>query len=110
MKNAILFVFLVLAIPILLTSNFTFAADTSEGKSVFASNCASCHNGGGNRINPDKSLSKEALEKYGLFSLEAIKHQVADGKPPMPAFKAKLNEKQIEDVAAYVLEQAEKNW
>lgn len=110
MKNIILFTFSGLAVLTLLVSNVAFAADISKGQVVFASSCASCHKGGGNQINPDKSLSKEALEKYNLFSLGAIKQQVADGKPPMPGFKGKLSENQIEDVAAYVLEQAEKGW
>jgi cytochrome c6 len=35
---------------------------------------------------------------------------VTNGKNAMPAFKGRLNNQQIEDVANYVLEQAEKAW
>jgi cytochrome c6 len=45
-----------------------------------------------------------------MDSLKDIKNQVSNGKSAMPAFKNKLSDKQIEDVATYVLEQAEKGW
>ena len=53
---------------------------------------------------------KNALAKYGMDSLKDIKNQVSNGKSAMPAFKNKLSDKQIEDVATYVLEQAEEEW
>jgi len=43
-------------------------------------------------------------------SLEAIASLVANGKNNMSAYKDRLSEKQIEDVSAYVLEQAETGW
>ncbi len=45
-----------------------------------------------------------------MNSLAAIVTQVQNGKNAMPAFKSRLNDKQIEDVATYVLEQADKDW
>lgn len=65
---------------------------------------------GRNVVAAAKTLKKEALEKYSMNSMEAIVNQVHNGKNAMPAFKNRLNDKQIEDVAAYVLEQAEKGW
>jgi len=38
-----------------------------------------------------------------MNSLEAIVYQVTNGKNVMPAFKGRLNNQQIEDVANYVL-------
>lgn len=103
---------IVLAIAI-----FTFAlgspalaADTASGAKTFSANCAACHAGGRNIVAAAKTLKKEALEKYSMNSLEAIVHQVQNGKNAMPAFKNRLNDKQIEDVASYVLEQADKGW
>ena len=86
------------------------AADATNGKKVFKENCAVCHKGGNNFINPAKTLKKNVLQKNELFSLEAIMTQVTDGKGQMPAFKDKLNKESIEDVAQYVLDQAEKGW
>jgi len=86
------------------------AADTANGAKVFTTNCAACHMGGGNVVNRAKTLKKEALAQYQMASLEAIEAQVLNGKNAMPAFRGRLSEVQIEDVAAYVLEQAEAGW
>ena len=86
------------------------AVDTSNGAKIFSTNCAACHMNGRNVVAAAKTLKKEALEKYSMNSLEAIVNQVHNGKNAMPAFKNRLNDKQIEDVASYVLEQAEKGW
>jgi cytochrome c6 len=45
-----------------------------------------------------------------MYSAEAIIAQVTKGKGAMPAFGKKLKADQIENVAAYVLEQADKDW
>jgi len=86
------------------------AADAASGAKIFSTNCAACHMGGRNVVAAQKTLKKEDLEKYNMNSLEAIIHQVQNGKNAMPAFKGRLSEQQIEDVAAYVLEQAAKGW
>ncbi len=91
-------------------SSPAFAADAAAGKAVFTANCASCHAGGKNLVNPAKTLKKADLEKYDMFSAEAIITQVTNGKAAMPAFKTRLKPDQIENVAAYVLEQAEAGW
>ncbi len=84
--------------------------DATNGQKVFQSNCAPCHPAGGNLLDQSKSLKKDDLVKYDMFSQAAIETQVAEGKAPMPAFKEILDKTQIKDVAAYVLEQAEKGW
>jgi cytochrome c6 len=95
--------------------NFTFvrpvlAGDVASGAKIFSANCAACHAGGKNVVNPSKTLAKADLEKYGMNSLEAIVTQVTKGKAGMPAFKGRLNAQQIEDVATYVLESSAKGW
>ncbi|MGK7877184.1 MAG: cytochrome c6 PetJ [Xenococcaceae cyanobacterium] len=86
------------------------AADTTNGAKIFSLNCAGCHPKGGNIIRRGKNLKKRALRRHGVDSLEAIASLVANGKNNMSAYKDRLSEQQIEDVAAYVLEQAEKGW
>ncbi|MBE7380677.1 MAG: c-type cytochrome [Leptolyngbya sp. SIO1E4] len=86
------------------------AADLAEGGQVFASNCAACHIGGGNVVNAAKTLKIADLNTYEMASIEAIKTQVTNGKNAMPAFKGRLTDSQIDSVAAYVLDQAEKGW
>ncbi|MGH1395344.1 MAG: cytochrome c6 PetJ [Trichormus sp.] len=89
-------------------SNSALAADSVNGAKIFNANCAACHAGGKNLVQADKNLKKDALEKYGMYSAEAIITQVTKGKNAMPAFTGRLNASQIEDVAAYVLDQADK--
>jgi cytochrome c6 len=91
-------------------SSPALAADAVDGAKVFSANCASCHAGGKNLVNAAKSLKKTDLEKYSMYSAEAIIAQVTKGKNAMPAFKGRVKPAQIENVAAYVLEQADKGW
>ncbi|NJN32727.1 MAG: c-type cytochrome [Synechococcales cyanobacterium RM1_1_8] len=86
------------------------AGDAAAGKAIFGANCAACHIGGGNVINSAKTLKKEALDQYEMASIEKITYQVTNGKNAMPAFKGKLSEEAIENVATYVLAQAEQGW
>ncbi|BAI93682.1 MULTISPECIES: cytochrome c6 PetJ [Arthrospira] len=90
------------------------AGDVAAGASVFSANCAACHMGGRNVIVANKTLSKSDLAKYlkGFDddAVAAVAYQVTNGKNAMPGFNGRLSPKQIEDVAAYVVDQAEKGW
>jgi cytochrome c6 len=86
------------------------AGDAASGAKIFSANCAACHAGGMNAVNPAKTLQKADLEKYGMNSLDAIKTQVTNGKNAMPAFGGRLNPAEIEDVATYVLEASGSGW
>jgi cytochrome c6 len=86
-----------------------FAGDAVAGKKVFSANCAACHAGGNNVVMAQKTLKKNALEKFKMNSLEAITKQVKNGKNAMPAFK-RLSDAQVENVATYVLQQADNGW
>ena len=94
---------------------FTFATpaiagDAASGAKIFSANCAACHAGGNNVVNGAKTLKKDDLDKYGKNSIEAITTQVNNGAGAMPAFKGRFTDAQIDDVATYVLSQAEKGW
>ncbi|MBD2169134.1 c-type cytochrome [Calothrix membranacea FACHB-236] len=110
MKKFFSIVLLGIAIFTFAFSNPALAADSASGAKVFSANCASCHAGGKNLVQANKNLQKDALEKYGMYSADAIIAQVTNGKNAMPAFKGRLKPNQIEDVAAYVLESADKSW
>lgn len=96
--------------------NAAFAADIANGATLFNANCNACHLGGRNTIMPAKNLKIEALKKYlagynddSKTLEEAIAYQVTNGKGAMPAFRGRLSDGQIADVAAYVADQAENN-
>lgn len=111
MKRIVSVLLLGMAIFTFAFSSPAFAAgDAASGAKLFSANCASCHAGGKNLVQANKTLQKDALEKYGMYSADAIITQVTNGKNAMPAFKGRLNGQQIEDVAAYVLSQADKGW
>ncbi len=104
-----------LLILVLITLSLAFtppalAADTANGAKIFSVQCAGCHINGGNIVRRGKTLKLKALKRNGVDSLETITSLVAIGKNNMPGYKDRLNEKQIEDVSTYVLEQAEQDW
>lgn len=106
---------LAIAFALLTVVNLSFAGsakagDAASGGKIFGANCAACHMGGNNVINGAKTLKQDALKQYDMYSLEAIKYQVVNGKNAMPAFANKLSDAQIEDVATYVLSQADNGW
>mmetsp|Transcript_354 Transcript_354/g.219 ORF Transcript_354/g.219 Transcript_354/m.219 type:complete len:131 (-) Transcript_354:171-563(-) len=88
------------------------AADVEAGETIFNANCAACHAGGQNVIMPEKTLEKEALDKYlaGGRNSAAIVTQVTNGKNAMPAFGGRLDDADIENVAAYVMAASEAGW
>jgi cytochrome c6 len=107
MKTAVI----ILLIALIFTfSRPALAADTANGAKIFSVQCAGCHLNGGNIIRRGKTLKTKALKRNGMDSLEAIVSLTTNGKNNMPAYKDRISTQAIEDVSAYVLEQAEKDW
>lgn len=109
-KKLLSIILLAIALLAVTLQRPTIAAEVSVGAKLFNANCAACHAGGVNRVVANKNLKKEALEKYKMYSKEAIVNQVRKGKGAMPAFGTRLKPEQIEEVANYVLESADKGW
>ncbi len=110
MKKSIVVTLLLVAIAFFSFTTSAWAGDATHGAKIFTANCAACHMGGKNVVNSAKTLQKGDLEKYGMYELDKIKYQITNGKAAMPAFANKLSAQDIEDVATYVLSQAEKGW
>ena len=79
----------------------TPAGDAAAGEAVFASaGCGGCHTleaaGSSGNVGPnlDEAKPDQAL----------VIDRVTHGKSPMPSFAGQLSEKQIQDVAAYVVD------
>jgi len=70
------------------------------GQSVFAENCSVCHGTSGHGGNGGPDLTTQPKAKTLNGSIE----QVTEGGGGMPAFAELLSTKEIEDVAAYVVE------
>jgi cytochrome c6 len=93
-----------------------YAADTANGGVLFEAKCAACHAGGGNVLNPGKSLSLNTLQKNGYGSEAAIVELTRNGKGQMPKYQgaipkvSRMTDEELADVAAYVLDAAGKGW
>lgn len=86
------------------------AANLEQGAKVFEIQCAGCHVNGGNIIRRGKNLKLKALERNGYNTIEAVTEIVTHGKANMSAFKDRLSAEEVQDVAAYVLDQANRGW
>jgi mono/diheme cytochrome c family protein len=77
----------------------TAAGDATAGKTVFANNCSGCHGltGTGGNGGPDLTA------RPGAKSYTRVIAQVTNGGNGMPPFKGTLTQKQIRDVATYVV-------
>ncbi len=110
MKKLLVALVLSISLTVLWLGSPAIAVDLANGAKVFGANCAACHIGGGNLVNAAKTLKQADLDKNEIASIAAISTQVTNGKNAMPAFSGRLSSEQIADVAAYVLDQAEKGW
>lgn len=103
-----------LCLTLFLGTTPSFAADVAHGGQIFSANCAACHMGGGNVVNAERTLKKEALEaylaNYSSGPEVAVAYQVTNGKNAMPAFGGKLSSGDIDDVAAYVIDRSNNGW
>jgi cytochrome c6 len=86
------------------------AMNLEKGGKLFRQNCLVCHENGNNRIIGEKNLKKESLETNGKNSIDSISYQLTNGKNGMPAFGGRLKEKDIEEIAEYILYQSAKNF
>jgi cytochrome c6 len=109
-KNLALALLLALSLSLFNFSQPARAADIEAGAKLFKANCIGCHLNGNNTVQKEKTLKIDALKANDKYSLEAIVAQVKNGKNAMPAFGKKLKANEIENVASYVLAQADKNW
>ena len=79
------------------------AADLDNGKKVYGANCAACHGAdgtGGVGPNLHGDLKTPAMPR----TQSALVAWIKNPKPPMPAlYPSTLKEKDVADVAAYVL-------
>ena len=87
------------------------AVAEEDGKAIFMRNCSACHMQGGNIMAPDKTLTKEHLEKHGRYTKEAIYQLLKEGVKgtAMMSFE-RLGEEKLKAVTNYVMEQAESGW
>ncbi len=73
--------------------------DAAHGKTIFSANCASCHGATGHEGGVGPSLTNEKSKK----DYQATIAWIHNPQPPMPKlWPSPLNDKDVQDVAAYV--------
>ena len=100
----------ILLFSFMFTNSTAIASDLANGAKVFQENCNGCHVKGGNIVRRGKNLKLRTLMKNKLDSVDAIAELVSQGKNSMSAYQDRLNNSEIEDVAAYVFNRAKENW
>jgi mono/diheme cytochrome c family protein len=78
---------------------FHLKGNAAAGKSIFLSNCGSCHTLAAAKTTGTVGPNLDALKP----NYQAVTAQVTNGGAVMPAFKGQLSTQQIADVAAYVV-------
>jgi len=84
------------------------AADLAKGEKIYKMMCLKCHGETGKGDGPKaKELSKKPANYSdpGFFAKrpdEDLKKVVIEGKEPMPSFQARLKDKDVDDVIAYI--------
>lgn len=63
---------------------------TARGAELFLERCAPCHPGGGNTLNPKKTLHAGVLADHGIRDASGIVKAMRRPGPGMPAFDADL--------------------
>ncbi len=80
-------------------------AEERSGEALFKELCAMCHAGGGNIINPKKTLSKAHREAHGVNTVEAIVQTIRNPGPGMARYdETTLPDAEARRVAQYVLD------
>ena len=80
------------------------SAEGSEGEQAFAKNCAVCHPGGKNIINPAKTLHRAALSANGIRDAAGIVRNMRNPGPGMTKFDEKtIPDETAKAIAEYIL-------
>lgn len=82
----------------------------ADSTKLFEYHCSGCHVNGGNIVRRGKTLKLKALEQNGYTTVDAIANIITNGKGNMSAYKERLTESEIQDLAQYVLDRANQNW
>lgn len=77
---------------------------TKKGEELFKQHCMSCHADGGNIINAQKTIGKEALKARGITNWKGIVKAMRNPGPGMTKFDAKaVPDKDAKLIADYIL-------
>ena len=80
------------------------AASAPSGAELFAKNCAVCHAGGGNIIDPEDTLHKKDLDANGVKTAADIVKRMRNPGPRMTRFDPSVvSDEDARKIAEYIL-------
>jgi mono/diheme cytochrome c family protein len=84
--------------------------DPAKGATVYAQNCTTCHGGAleggiGPTLNPIEKLPGVSNPLDPTYLIDTITNGKTEGGKVMPAWKGKLSEQDIKDVASFIIQQ-----
>ena len=91
-------------------SNQCLAVENSMAEKLFIEHCSGCHVNGGNIVRRNKNLKITTLKRNGLDNPEAIAKVAREGIGSMSGYANVLSEQEVEIIANWILEQAQKAW
>jgi len=98
---------IVTAVALIAMAGFAWAAGgktANKGEELFRQHCMACHADGGNIINPQKTIGKEALKARGITDWKGIVKVMRNPGPGMTKFDAKaVPDKDAKLIADYIL-------
>jgi cytochrome c6 len=95
---------LVLILMTVCLSFSTVGAEENTGEALFNQHCVACHPGGGNIMNPQKTLHSGDLTANNIAKPEDIVAVMRNPGPGMPKFdKEKIPDNFAERLAEYIL-------
>jgi len=75
-----------------------------DGKKLFETYCASCHNSGGNMINPQKTLRVSDRERNGVMNAsDVVKLMRSPGSGMTKFDKDTISDRDAEAIADYIV-------
>ncbi|MFE4108130.1 c-type cytochrome [Almyronema epifaneia] len=101
---------LALALSLLIIHPAVADTATANPTQLFEIHCAGCHAHGGNIVRRGKTLKLKALQRNQVASVAAIADLITHGKNNMSAFGDRLSADEIQTLAVYVRDQADRNW
>jgi mono/diheme cytochrome c family protein len=83
--------------------------DPTKGETVYGQNCATCHGGAleggiGPTLNPIEKLPGVSNPLDPAYLIDTITNGKTTGSKVMPAWKGKLSEQDIKDVASFIIQ------
>lgn len=100
----VFFVGMAILLLVVIYRTFTVVSVLRAGEAGFSKHCGICHAGGGNKINPAKTLSSKDLNANGIKTPADIMVKIRNHRPGAIQFdEVAIPNEEAEAIAKYVI-------